>query len=74
MPAVFDQPSRRGSAGNVLAAVASAVIPGLGQIAQGRVWPAVFFFVVDVLLWIVCLGWIMHIWAAIDAAMWEPSP
>ena len=62
----------RGSTANVIAAVVSFVIPGLGQAAQGRIAAGVFFFVVDVLLWFVCLGWIMHIWACIDAALWEP--
>lgn len=64
----------RGSTANIIAAIASAIIPGLGQLAQGRLGAAIFFFVIDVVLWLVCLGWIMHIWACIDAAYWEPRP
>lgn len=73
-------PTRRGGPGNVLAAVASAFIPGLGQLAQGRIGPAIFFFVTDVMLWLVlsvfCLGWlalVIHAWACLDAALWEPT-
>ena len=66
-------PGGRGSTANVVAAVASAILPGLGQLAQGRVGAAVFFLALDLLLWVFCLGWVMHIWACIDAALWEPD-
>ena len=36
---------RRGSAGNVIAALLSLLIPGLGQLTQGRVLPAIIWFV-----------------------------
>jgi hypothetical protein len=35
---------------------------------QGRWISALVFFVTATVLWFVLLGWIMHIWAAIDAA------
>ena len=79
---LFDPPPppRQGGTGNVLAAIASAFIPGLGQLAQGRFGPAIFFFVFDVLMWLVlslvCLGWlalVIHAWACLDAALWEPT-
>jgi hypothetical protein len=35
----------QGSAGNVIAAICSLIIPGLGQLVQGRVLWAVFWFV-----------------------------
>ncbi len=78
---LFDPPPPpgQGSTANVVAAIASAFIPGLGQLAQGRIGPAIFFFVVDVLVWILtfaCLpgvAIIMHIWACLDAAWWEPT-
>lgn len=63
--------SRRGSTANVIAAIASFFIPGLGQLAQGRIFMAVFMFLTDVVLWIFLLGWVMHIWSAIDAALYE---
>lgn len=36
----------QGSGGNVLAAVCSFFIPGLGQLVQGRLLPALLFFIV----------------------------
>lgn len=61
-----------GSAGNVISALASFVYPGLGQLVQGRILAALIFFVLATLLWLVMLGWIMHLWAAIDAAWYRP--
>ncbi|MFV0336861.1 MAG: hypothetical protein ACK5LK_01260 [Chthoniobacterales bacterium] len=63
-----------GSAGNVIAALASVFIAGLGQLVQGRFLAAVFFFGGAALLWFISfgtLGWLIHIWAAIDAAVWK---
>ena len=61
----------QGSAGNVLAAICSFFIPGLGQLVQGRVLAALIHFVLAGLLWIILLGWIVHIWSIIDAARWS---
>lgn len=63
----------QGSAGNVIAALASFFIPGLGQLIQGRPIRALIFFVAAAALWIIMLGWIIHIWAIIDAALWKPK-
>ena len=63
----------RGSTSNVLAAICSFFIPGLGQLTQGRPWKALFHFIVDVLLWLILLGWLMHIWSCIEAAIWQPK-
>lgn len=60
-----------GSAGNVISALASFVYPGLGQLVQGRLLAALIFFVLATLLWFVLLGWIIHIWATIDAALYR---
>lgn len=69
----------RGSAGNVIAALASFFIPGLGQLIQGRIVSAIVFFVVVAVSW--ALWWLLipmgiavvaHIWAIIDAAVWKP--
>ena len=43
--------SRQGSTGNVIAAICSFVIPGLGQLFQGRLIKAVLMFVLGILLW-----------------------
>lgn len=63
--------NNQGSTGNVIAALASVFIPGLGQLIQGRVFAAVMFFLVAAVLWFVWLGWIIHIASIVDAALWE---
>lgn len=62
----------RGSAGNVIAALCSFFIPGLGQLLQGRWILAGFMFVMSILLWIILLGWVIHLWSIIDAALYDP--
>ena len=61
----------QGSTGNVLAAICSVVIPGLGQLVQGRFLAALFFFVCAGVFWIILLGWVFHLWAILDAALWK---
>jgi len=62
----------QGSGGNVLAALASLIIPGLGQLLQGRLIMALIMFVLAGALWIVLLGWIIHLWSILDAAKFNP--
>ena len=62
----------QGSTGNVIAALASFFIPGLGQLIQGRLFMAVVQFVLAAALWIVLLGWAIHLWSVLDAALWRP--
>ena len=62
----------QGSAGNVLAALASFFIPGLGQLLQGRMGIAAVQFILAICLWIILLGWVIHLWSIIDAALWKP--
>lgn len=64
--------SGRGSAGNVIAALASFFVPGLGQLLQGRLFIAAVMFVLAAALWIILLGWIIHLWSILDAAVWKP--
>jgi TM2 domain-containing membrane protein YozV len=64
--------SGQGSTANVIAGLASFFYPGLGQLVQGRFLAAAIFFVAGTLLWFVLLGWIMHLWAAINAARYQP--
>jgi TM2 domain-containing membrane protein YozV len=63
----------QGSTGNVIAALASFFIPGLGQLIQGRLVAAVIQFLLAAVLWIVLLGWLVHLWSIIDAATWKPK-
>ena len=63
--------TRQGSTANVIAALASFFIPGLGQLIQGRVIMALVHFVLAGVLWIILMGWIIHLWSIIDAALWK---
>jgi TM2 domain-containing membrane protein YozV len=60
-----------GSCGNVIAALASFFIPGLGQLLQGRWVVAGIMFLMTAVLWLILLGWIIHLWSIIDAALYE---
>ena len=73
--------SGQGSGGNVLAAICSFFIPGLGQLVQGRIMRAIMFFLVTAVcyalaatvilffMWIVAA--IFHVWAIFDAATYD---
>jgi TM2 domain-containing membrane protein YozV len=63
----------QGSAGNVIAALASFFIPGLGQLLQGRFLMAIIQFVLAAVLWFVLMGWIIHLWSILDAALFKPK-
>ena len=63
--------SGQGSAGNVIAALCSFFIPGLGQLIQGRLLAAAIQFVLAGVLWLVWLGLLVHIYSVIDAARWQ---
>ncbi|MBB1440963.1 hypothetical protein H5202_20350 [Shewanella sp. SG41-4] len=70
--------SQQGSAGNVLAAVASLFFPGLGQLLQGRILAALLFFCITavcyfffVLVIPAIIGGLFHLWSIIDAAKFK---
>ncbi|MFO1010379.1 MAG: hypothetical protein U1F29_09995 [Planctomycetota bacterium] len=61
-----------GSTGNVLAALANVLVPGLGQLLQGRLLAAFLFFASSTLLMLCCgLGLVFYVWAIVDAARWR---
>ena len=60
-----------GSTGNVLAAICSFFIPGLGQLVQGRILAALIQFVLAGILWVFLLGWLVHLWSVVDAALYR---
>ncbi len=75
----------QGSGGNVLAAICSFFIPGLGQLVQGRIIMALMFFIVTgvsyaltatvILFFMWIIGAIFHLWSIIDAAKYRtPYP
>jgi TM2 domain-containing membrane protein YozV len=64
----------QGSTSNVIAAVCSFFIPGLGQLVQGRVLWALIHVIVGAAIWVISLGtmgWVVHLWSTIDAALWK---
>jgi hypothetical protein len=71
----------QGSAGNVIAALCSFLIPGLGQLLQGRLLSALFWFlaacVAGAITWLITLsllpfGWfIVSIFSCISAAIYK---
>ena len=66
----------KGSSGNVIAGIASFFIPGLGQLVQGRLFAALFMFVLAGAIHIFTLGllgWVGHVIAAIEAAAYNPK-
>jgi TM2 domain-containing membrane protein YozV len=68
---VADIMASPGSTGNVIAALASFFIPGLGQLLQGKLFRALIMFVLAGFLWWFYLGWIIHLWSVIDAALYR---
>ncbi|HUY33684.1 MAG TPA: hypothetical protein VMV69_13120 [Pirellulales bacterium] len=61
----------QGSAGNVIAALCSFWCPGLGQFLQGRPLMAALHFILCIVLWFILLGWVMHLWSTLDAALFR---
>jgi TM2 domain-containing membrane protein YozV len=64
----------QGSAGNVLAAICSFFIPGLGQLVQGRILAALLFFILAAVIAIISLGhlfWLGGVIACINCALWR---
>ena len=64
--------SGQGSTGNVIAAICSFFIPGLGQLVQGRLLMAIIQFCLAGVLWYFLLGWVIHLWSILDAALFRP--
>jgi len=62
----------QGSGGNVIAALCSFFVPGLGQLLQGRLLIAIIMFVLASALWFFLFGWIIHLWSVLDAARFKP--
>jgi TM2 domain-containing membrane protein YozV len=69
----IEQAPGPGSAGNVIAALSSFFIPGLGQLIQGRPVMALIHFVLAAALWFILMGWIIHLWSILDAALYKPK-
>ena len=68
----------QGSGGNVIAAICNIFFPGLGQLVQGRVIPAIIFAIVCVggyaLWWLIIpaiIAGIFHLYSILDAATYK---
>jgi TM2 domain-containing membrane protein YozV len=57
---------------NVIAAICSFFIPGLGQLVQGRWIMGGLYFVTSIFLWLILLGWLPHLISIISAAKYKP--
>lgn len=70
--------SQQGSGGNVLAALCNVFLPGLGQLIQGRIIPAILFFIGMAISWALVwllVGWLLvpvvYLWSILDAAKYK---
>lgn len=73
----------QGSSGNVIAAICSFFIPGLGQLVQGRVLSAIVWFLAacaaGAVTWLLTLslfpfGWfVVSVFSCISAARYRPG-
>ncbi|MBO1256951.1 hypothetical protein J3L16_14750 [Alteromonas sp. 5E99-2] len=73
--------SGQGSGGNVIAAICSFFIFGLGQLVQGRILAAISFFLLctvfyglsatGILFFLWPVGAIFHLWSIISAARYK---
>lgn len=73
--------SAQGSAGNVIAAICSFIVPGLGQLVQGRVLSAILWFIAACIAfavtWLLTVslfpfGWfVVSVFACINAALYR---
>ncbi|WP_243042020.1 hypothetical protein [Dyella sedimenti] len=57
--------------GRVPAAIGSLLVPGLGQLLQRRPWIALVMIALAGVLWIIRMGWIIHLWSCLDAAIYK---
>ncbi len=72
----------QGSTGNVIAAICSLIVPGLGQLVQGRVLSAILWFVAGCIAgavtWLLTFtlapfGWfVVSLFSCISAALYRP--
>jgi len=70
----------QGSSGKVNAAICNIFFPGLGQLVQGRIFPAIIFAIICVggyaLWWLIVpaiIAGICHLYSIIDAATYKSS-
>ncbi|RDV40144.1 hypothetical protein FRC96_09165 [Lujinxingia vulgaris] len=52
-----------------MALLLSLILCGTGQIYNGEVSKGIIMMVLCILLWLVLLGWVVHIWSIVDAVV-----
>ena len=72
--------SGQGSAGNIIAAICNVFFPGLGQLVQGRIIPAIIFAIICIagyafwwLIFPAIIAGLFHLWSIIDAATFKSN-
>lgn len=72
--------SGQGSAGNIIAAICNVFFPGLGQLVQGRLIPAIIFAIICIagyafwwLIFPAIIAGLFHLWSIIDAATYKSN-
>ena len=72
--------SGQGSTGNIIAAICNVFFPGLGQLVQGRVIPAIIFAIICIagyafwwLIFPAIIAGLFHLWSIIDAATFKSN-
>jgi len=61
----------KGDSDVLVRAICSLIIPGLGQFLQGRNSTGIWHIVLALFLWLILLGWTVHLWSMFDAAKFE---
>lgn len=72
-----ESPPAPGGTTNAVSAIASLVLPGLGQMAQGRRSVGAAFMFAAAAVWLLTLGrlgWLVHVVSAVEAAAHRPRP
>lgn len=66
MPWIYlDNDRPRGGCGPALL---SLMVPGMGQLIQGRIGTAAAHFIVACACWLLLMGWAVHLYSAHDAS------
>jgi len=59
---------------NILAGIYSLLLPGLGQILQGRCLLGFIHLAMAAFLWNAMLGWLVHLYSGIEACGYDLQP
>ncbi len=63
------RPARRSTS---LLALLSFLLPGMGQLLQGRPLEGLLHFGLALALWVLLIGWLVHFWSTVDVIRHRP--